>query len=294
MSVKSALRIKINGQWVAVPVIAGEGSGGEGAAGADGGYYTPAVSSEGLLSWTPSKDGMPAVASADIRGPKGDTGSTGDTGPAGSDGAPGKDGTSVTVASVNTSSEDGGSNVVTFSDGKTLTVKNGSKGSTGDQGPAGSDGTSVTVKSVSTSSEDGGSNVVTFSDGKTLTVKNGSKGSQGEPGYTPQKGVDYRDGVDGKNGTDGKNAFTAAVSVTVPSTSWAGAAAPFTATVTCNGVTASNHIIVGAGGALTAEQQAAMAAAMIVCTGQGANSITLSSFGTVPSIDLPVNVMIVG
>lgn len=137
MSVKSALKIKINGQWVAVPVIAGEGSGGEGAAGADGGYYTPAVSSEGLLSWTPSKDGMPAVASADIRGPKGDTGSTGDTGPAGSDGAPGKDGTSVTVARVNTSSEDGGSNVVTFSDGKTLTVKNGSKGSDGAPGKDG-------------------------------------------------------------------------------------------------------------------------------------------------------------
>lgn len=155
MSVKSALKIKINGQWVAVPVIAGEGSGGEGAAGADGGYYTPAVSSEGLLSWTPSKDGMPAVASADIRGPKGDTGSTGDTGPAGSDGAPGKDGTSVTVASVNTSSEDGGSNVVTFSDGKTLTVKNGSKGSTGEQGPA------------------------------------GPAGADGAPGYTPVAGKDY-------------------------------------------------------------------------------------------------------
>lgn len=231
MSVKSALRIKINGQWVAVPVIAGEGSGGEGAAGADGGYYTPDVSSEGLLSWTPSKDGMPAVASADIRGPKGDTGSTGDTGPAGSDGAPGKDGTSVTVASVNTSSEDGGSNVVTFSDGKTVTIKNGSKGGTGDRG---------------------------------------------------------------ETGPAGKDAVTSAIALTIASTAWTGSAAPFTATVTCNGVTASNHIIVGAGGALTSEQQVAMAAAMIVCTGQGANTITLSAFGTVPTIDLPVNVMIVG
>ena len=46
----------------------------------------------------------------------------------------GKDGTSVTVKSVSESSVDGGSNVVTFSDGKTLTVKNGSKGSDGKDG----------------------------------------------------------------------------------------------------------------------------------------------------------------
>lgn len=44
----------------------------------------------------------------------------------------GKDGTSVTVKSVSESTEDGGSNMVTFSDGKTVTIKNGSKGSKGD------------------------------------------------------------------------------------------------------------------------------------------------------------------
>lgn len=191
-------------------------------AGAAGGYYTPAVSSAGLLSWTPSKSDMPAVPSADIKGPKGDDGYTPVKG-------------------------------TDYVDGK--------------------DGTSVTVKGVSTSSADGGSNVVTFSDGKTMTVKNGSKGSPGDAG---------------------KDAVTSAVALTILSTDWTGDAAPYTATVACNGVTADNHIIVGAGGALTAEQQAAMAAAMIVCTGQDVNSITLSAFGTVPTIDLPVNVMIVG
>lgn len=50
------------------------------------------------------------------------------------DGEAGKDGTSVTVKSVSTSTADGGNNVVTFSDGKTLTVKNGSKGIAGEQG----------------------------------------------------------------------------------------------------------------------------------------------------------------
>ena len=199
-------------------------------AGADGGYYIPTVV-DAILSWEGSKADMPAVPSANIRGPKGEDGYTP------------KKGVDYT------------------------------------------DGTSVTVKSVSTSDEDGGTNVVTFSDGKTLNVKNGSKGSPGDPGYTPQKNVDY---------FDGKDAFTAAIALTVASTAWTGSVAPYTATVACSGVTASNHIIVGTGGALTAEQQAAMAAAMIVCTGQGADSITLSAFGEVPTIDLPVNVMIVG
>lgn len=43
----------------------------------------------------------------------------------------GANGTSVTVKSVSESTADGGSNVVTFSDGKTVTIKNGSKGSSG-------------------------------------------------------------------------------------------------------------------------------------------------------------------
>ncbi len=43
----------------------------------------------------------------------------------------GDPGTSVTVSKVTESTTDGDSNVVTFSDGKTLTVKNGSKGATG-------------------------------------------------------------------------------------------------------------------------------------------------------------------
>ena len=61
----------------------------------------------------------------------------------GADGAKGADGTSVTVSSVQESSADGGSNVVTFSDGKTVTVKNGSKGGTGATGATGARGSSV-------------------------------------------------------------------------------------------------------------------------------------------------------
>ena len=55
-------------------------------------------------------------------------------GTTGSSGSAGKDGTSVTITSVVESEESGGENVVTFSDGKTLTVRNGKDGS-GDSTP---------------------------------------------------------------------------------------------------------------------------------------------------------------
>lgn len=47
------------------------------------------------------------------------------------------DGDSVTVESVTESTEDGGDNVVTFSDGNTLTVKNGTNGEAGENGADG-------------------------------------------------------------------------------------------------------------------------------------------------------------
>ena len=47
------------------------------------------------------------------------------------------EGTSITISNVSESTEDGGNNVVTFSDGKTLTVKNGKTGATGATGETG-------------------------------------------------------------------------------------------------------------------------------------------------------------
>lgn len=106
----------------------------------------------------------------------------------GKDYTDGQDGTSVYITGVTESSEDGGNNKVTFSDGKSLVVKNGRRGS---------NGTSISVSHIVESSEDGGENEVLFSDGKILTIKNGNKG---DAGYTPQKNKDY---FDGENGNDG-------------------------------------------------------------------------------------------
>ena len=148
----------------------GGGSPGGGTDGKDGGYYIPQIKQEDQMrmrvSFTPSDADMPAVESAMIYLPEGPGGDPGENGVSptvavsaitgghrititdvkgtknvdvmdGEDGSPGKDGTSVTVKSVSESTADGGSNVVTFSDGKTVTIKNGSKGSKGDKGDKG-------------------------------------------------------------------------------------------------------------------------------------------------------------
>lgn len=95
----------------------------------------------------------------------------------GAAGAKGKDGTSVTVSSVQESTADGGSNVVTFSDGKTLTVKNGSKGSTGATGATGA---------------------------------KGDKGDKGDTGATGSQGPKGDTGATGASGSDGQSAYAAA------------------------------------------------------------------------------------
>jgi hypothetical protein len=99
-----------------------------GATGADGVSPTVAVSKSGKVT---------TVSITDKNGTK--TATIND-GADGSPGSAGKDGTSVTVKSVSESAADGGSNVVTFSDGKTVTIKNGSKGSTGGKGDTGATG----------------------------------------------------------------------------------------------------------------------------------------------------------
>lgn len=66
-------------------------------------------------------------------------GTNGQDGNDGKDGINGKDGTSVTVSSVSESTADGGSNVVTFSDGKALIVKNGKTGAPGKTPEKGTD-----------------------------------------------------------------------------------------------------------------------------------------------------------
>lgn len=105
-------------------------------------------------------------------------------------------------------------------------------------------------------------------------------------------------GTGADNAEDARNNMGAAAksqgaALTVSASAWTGDG-PYTATVACTLATASNNLVVGTGGTLTADQQAAMAEAMIVCTAQAAGSITLTAFGKLPEIDLPFNVLEVG
>lgn len=95
----------------------------------------------------------------------------------------GKDGTSVTITNVSQSSADGGSNVVTFSDGKKLTVKNGSKGSTG------KDGVSPTV-AVSKTGKVTTIKITDVNGTKTATINDGADGSGGSGGGDPGGTID--------------------------------------------------------------------------------------------------------
>ena len=103
------------------------GTGGGGGTGENGATFTPSVSNDGTLSWSNDK-GLTNPTSVNIKGPPGDT--------------PKKDvdyfdGISVGVDRVVESTADGGANIVYFTDGATLTVRNGSKGSPGGGGSGG-------------------------------------------------------------------------------------------------------------------------------------------------------------
>ena len=133
------------------------------------------------------------IAVSDLKGEKGETGAAGKDGTNGTNGKDGADGTSVEISGISESTESGGSNVVTFSDGKTLTVKNGKDGAAGKGGAAGKDGTNGTngkdgFSPVANVKETDSGVEITITDKSgttTATVKNG------KPGDTPVRGTDY-------------------------------------------------------------------------------------------------------
>lgn len=178
--------------------------GAKGDDGEDGGYYTPAVDAEGVLSWAASKSGMAQVPSANIRGPQGVQGPQGQQGAAGQNGADGEDGGYYTP-SINSSGDlswAASKSGMPAVGGTNIRGPQGPQGQQGAQGPAGADGAD-------------GENGTTFTpavsaDGVLSWTNDGGKANpspvniKGPQGPQGQQGAQGPAGADGENGADGE------------------------------------------------------------------------------------------
>lgn len=186
------------------------------------------------------------------RGPQGATGASGATGATGPQGVKGDkgdkgdkgaDGTSITITKISESSLDGGTNIVTFSDGSKLNIKNGSAGSAGEgggggggidasqlsaaveealrvakesgdfDGAAGKDGTSATHSwngTVLTITSASGSSSADLKGEKGDKGDTGAQGPKGETGAAGATGATGPAGADGKTPVKGTDYYTAA------------------------------------------------------------------------------------
>ena len=78
------------------------------------------------------------------------------------------------------------------------------------------------------------------------------------------------------------------INVTLAAASWSGN----TYTVTNSNISATCNGYLGLSASATATQRAACRGAMIVITAQSAGSLTLTADGTVPSIDIPIDIIL--
>ena len=129
---------------------------------------------------------------AGSQGPQGEPGETGPAGPQGPIGKTGPAGTSVTIESVGESTEDGGNNIINFSDGTQVVVKNGSKGSTGAAGQPGPEGPSGPAGPEGPAGSVG---------------PQGPVGPKGDPGETGPQGDPGETGPQGPAGPKGATGF---------------------------------------------------------------------------------------
>lgn len=86
---------------------------------------------------------------------------------------------------------------------------------------------------------------------------------------------------------------SSALSLTLAAGSWSSATPP-TQTVTATGVTATNNVIVSFASTITAEQLNDVYDGKIFCSAQGENSLTFVCYGTEPTENIPITVLIVG
>ena len=174
------------------------GSGEPGQDGEDGGYYTPTVSSAGVLSWSASKSDMPAVAAVNIKGPQGEKGDTGATGPEGPQGEKGDTGATGPEGPQGEKGETGAT---------------GPEGPQGEQGPEGPQGEQGPEGPQGPKGETGETGATGPEGPQGPKGDTGATGPAGADGYTPVKGTDYYTEAD-------KSEMVAAVKAALSAETW--------------------------------------------------------------------------
>ena len=150
----------------------------------------------------------------------------------------------------------------------------------------------------------------------------GLTGTNGTDGYTPIKGIDYFDGVQGIQGETGSDATVTTANVktaldittlsgdntgdqdlsglaekstTIDSNllavNWTGSDAPFSYSLTASGVTATSNQELLPSITIIMDELTALQSANIIDGGQATNTIILKSFGTKPTINVPIRIL---
>lgn len=284
------------------------GDGGSGTDGEDGGYYIPSVDTSGNLNWTASKAGMGSVPSVNIKGPQGPKGDTGAQGPKGDTGAIGPQGEKGEQGPQGPAGPQGEKG------------EKGDTGATGPQGPQGIQGPQGEAgESAYTAASKGGytgtetqfnSDLAKIGNkaDKTVPAAAGNLAALDAAGNLSDSGKkvgDFQTKVtaSGLLKGDGAGGVTAAVKGTDYAAPSVGVSVMLTAsgwnenaktqTVSVSGVTATANGSLRIAQSATDEQFAAWGAAQPRVTAQANGSITVKLAGTVPTIDIPVEVLIV-
>ena len=233
-----------------------------------------------------------AVGAPGAKGDTGPQGPKGDTGPAGADGAPGAKGDTGAQGPKGNPGEKG--DAFTYADftAAQLAALKGEKGDKGDTGPQGPKGDGVEVSGSK-------GQYLGFTDTDTLGAMSLPSASTGS------KGITYL--VDSYERTDTDKAVTpkalnsvyklvedkADKSVSKAATLTAAGWSNGVQTLAVSGVTASANGSLRIAQSATDEQFAAWGAAQPRVTAQAAGSLTVKAVGAVPTIDIPVEVVMV-
>ena len=233
-----------------------------------------------------------AVGAPGAKGDTGPQGPKGDTGPAGADGAPGAKGDTGAQGPKGNPGEKG--DAFTYADftAAQLAALKGEKGDKGDTGPQGPKGDGVEVSGSK-------GQYLGFTDTDTLGAVSLPSASTGS------KGITYL--VDSYERTDTDKAVTpkalnsvyklvedkADKSVSKAATLTAAGWSDGVQSLAVSGITATSNGSLRIAQSATDEQFAAWGAAQPRVTAQAAGSLTVKAAGTVPTIDIPVEVVMV-